>query len=109
MAQKTIPKKIKKNVQDYLDYLKNSGMPIEKAFVFGSYAKGKQNKWSDVDLCIISPRFKNSANLLEYLWAKKRERDTNAGISPVGFHPKDFVNEDPLAWEVKKNGIAIFG
>ena len=28
-------------------------------------------------------------------------------IEPVPFRPEDFVDEDPLVWEVKKEGIAI--
>lgn len=107
MAQKAIPKKVKRNIQDYLNYLVDSGISIKKAFVFGSYANGRQNKWSDIDICIISPDFRNSSRLLEYLWAKKRKKDTRAKISPVGFHPKEFINEDPLVWEIKKKGIEV--
>jgi len=107
MAQKTIPNKIKKDAVDYLKHLIASGISIDKAFIYGSYAKGKQNKWSDIDLCVISSNFKNSSKLLEYLWIKKRKVDTLARISPVGFHPKEFINENPLAWEIKKTGIKV--
>ncbi|MBS3157420.1 nucleotidyltransferase domain-containing protein [Candidatus Woesearchaeota archaeon] len=36
----------------------NSEIPIKKMFLFGSYATGKTRKWSDVDLVIVSPKFR---------------------------------------------------
>lgn len=107
MAKKTIPKKIKGAVEDYIKYLQTNGLGIQKAFIFGSFAKGKSRKWSDVDVCVVSDDFKGKIDPLTYLWIKKRNKDTKAMISPVGFHPKDFIDEDPLVWEIKKSGIKI--
>ena len=53
------------------------------------------------------PKFKGKIDPWEYLWVRKRDKDSRAMIAPVGFHPKDFVEEDPLAWEIKKTGIRI--
>lgn len=104
--KKTLPKKIKRAIQEYLEILKKDGLPIRKVFVFGSWAKGKAHKWSDIDLCIISPKFKNFDQALDYLWSKRIiKEDTH--IQPVGYPPKDFVDESPLVWEIKKTGIEI--
>ena len=81
-------------------------MLIQKVILYGSRAKGKARKWSDIDVCVISPNFKNK-DPLEYLWLKKTDRDIEAMISPVGFRPKDFVDESPLACEIKRTGIEI--
>ena len=105
MAQKTIPKKIEKNINIYIDMLKDDKIPIKKVILFGSSAKGKRHKWSDIDLCIISPKFKNQFDAMRYLLLKTY--DLNASIEPHPYHPKDFVNEDPLVWEIKKTGIEI--
>ncbi len=109
MVTKTIPKKITKAVLDYVDVLKRDKLPINEVIVFGSQIKRKPHKWSDIDVCIISPspKFKR-IDVLKYLWTKKREKDIKAMISPIGFHPKDFVNEDPLVWEIKKTGKVIY-
>ena len=108
MAKKRIPKKINKDVLDYLEYLKSDGLSLDKVFIFGSYAKGTQNKWSDIDVCIISSDFKEKEDPLIYLWTKKRMKDVKAMISPVAYHPRDFINEDPLVWEIKQTGIEMF-
>ena len=106
-TKKIISKKVKNSVLDYIQYLKQDGLSIDRAFIFGSCAKGKTHKWSDIDVCIISSKFQKGIDPLEYLWIKKRDKDTEAMISPVGFHPRDFVDESPLVWEVKKTGVRI--
>lgn len=107
MPKKTIPQKIENSVLDYVKHLKKEGLPVDKAFIFGSYAKRKTHPWSDIDVCIISPKFKGQIDPLEYLWIKKRDKDSLAMISPVGFHPKDFIDESPLVWEIKRNGVRV--
>jgi predicted nucleotidyltransferase len=106
MAKKTLPRKITKAIREYLKILKKEGLPIQKVYLFGSWAKSKAKKWSDLDLCIISPRFKNSNEALDYLW-KRRIVNKNVHIEPFGWFPKDFVDEDPLVWEIKKTGKEI--
>lgn len=106
MVQKTtLPIKIRKAVQDYLRLLEKDGLSIQKAIVFGSHAKRKARRDSDIDICIISPQFEDGFQALHYLLKKTYE--INAFIEPHPFHPKDFANEDPLVWEIKKTGVTI--
>jgi predicted nucleotidyltransferase len=106
MAKKVLPKKIKKAIREYLKILKREGLSIQKVYLFGSFAKSKAKKWSDLDLCIISPKFKNPNEALDYLW-ERRIVNKNVHIEPFGYPPKDFVDEDPLVWEIKKTGKEI--
>ncbi|MDI6883174.1 MAG: nucleotidyltransferase domain-containing protein [Patescibacteria group bacterium] len=106
MAKKaTLPKKIKKEVLNYIKLLKRDNFPIKEVFVFGSQIKRETHKWSDIDVCIISPKFKDPFKAMHYLLLKSYE--INAIIEPHLYHPKDFVPEDPLVWEIKKTGIKI--
>jgi len=108
MVKKTIPKKVKKEIDDYVKVLRADNLPISKVILFGSYAKGTQNKWSDIDLCIISPKFKNAFNALQYLWLKREIKDINYTIEPVGFSPKDFEDKyDSLIHEIKTTGAEV--
>ncbi|MBU2579116.1 nucleotidyltransferase domain-containing protein [Patescibacteria group bacterium] len=105
--KKTLSLIIKKEVLNYIKILKEDKLPIEKVIIFGSQVKGTAHKWSDVDVCIISPKFKNSFNAMHYLLIKSYEIETI--IEPHPFHPKDFIDEDPLVWEIKKTGKLIYG
>lgn len=101
-------KKLKEYIDDYVAALQNEGLPIERVFLFGSHAKRRSRQWSDIDVCVISSRFGKKCDPYEYLWTKRRDEDVMRGIEPVGFNPKDFVDEDPLAWEIKRTGIEIW-
>lgn len=106
MAKKAIPKKIEKEITEYIANLKKDRLPIKKVILFGSYAKGRQRKWSDIDLCVISPRFKNAFEAMQYLWLR-RINDYGHAIEPVGFSPKDFKEGSSLINEIKKTGREI--
>lgn len=102
---KRIPQKIKNEVNEYLRILRRDGLPIEKALIFGSYAIGKADEESDIDLCVISQKFNNAFWATQYLWKKlpyKRNK-----IEPVGFNPKDFAEGGSLIEEIKKFGVKV--
>ncbi len=106
MVKKTaLSEKVKKDVREYINVLKKDKLPIKRVIVFGSQTKRMTHKGSDIDVCIISPKFKDSFDALHYLLMKSYE--VKGLIEPHPYHPKDFVNEDPLVWEIKKTGIAV--
>jgi len=104
--KKTIPKKIEREIFEYVANLKKDRLPIKKVILFGSYAKGAQHKWSDIDICVVSPKFKNTFSAMQYLWLK-RINDQGHAIEPVGFSPKDYKEGSSLINEIKQTGIEI--
>lgn len=108
MVKKAIPKKVNTEIERYVKVLREDKLPISKVILFGSYAKGTQKKWSDIDLCIVSPKFENANSAMQYLWLKRKIRDVDYAIEPVGFSPKDFSDKyDSLVQEIKKTGIQV--
>lgn len=110
MDKKTYTKKqVDALVRDYARHLRDEhNTPIEHVFVFGSYAKHRARPWSDIDVCIVSPIFKHE-DRLTYLWTRRRDKDVDAMIAPVGFTPEDFRNTttSPLVHEVRTTGEAV--
>jgi predicted nucleotidyltransferase len=41
-------------VNKFLVQLKEKGIPVEAAYLFGSYARGREKEWSDIDVAVIS-------------------------------------------------------
>lgn len=115
MGQESVKRKIKsrftakeaeKNALDFVRYLRDDrNLPIESAWLFGSYAKGKQREWSDVDVCVVSPFFEGK-DALSYLWRARRTEDVHGMIEPVGFSPADFFEDTPgpLVHEIRTTG-----
>jgi len=85
--------------------LKKKGIPLQDVYLFGSWAKGNAHKDSDIDIAIISPTFstwkRTNKALMSVITADFYS------IEPHGFHPKEFVDENPVVHEIKQHGIRI--
>lgn len=98
-----------KSIKNFVSYLeKEHNLPVERVYLFGSYAKNKQHEWSDIDVCIISSFFENNDSL-SYLWPLRRKKDVHNMLAPIGIPPKDFKSKSPspLIWQIKKTGKRI--
>lgn len=93
MANKTVVK----SVQNYLRYLTQQGIPVSFGVLYGSYAKGKAHKWSDIDLLVVSPKFdrKRTTDDYEQLWVFAGRTDSRIEPIPVG--EKQFKEDDSSA------------
>ncbi len=109
MAKKISLEKIEKIVKEYVQVLETDGFLIEKAILYGSYAKGTPRRDSDIDICLISKKFgKDSHQEGKYLFRKLWDLK-NANLEPVGYSPKYFYgkNSSPLVNEIQKHGIEL--
>ncbi len=93
-------------VRRFLNKLKETGMSVIVAYLYGSYAKGRQHKWSDIDVAVISSEFDDD-RFDERVRLTMIASEIDDRIEPVPFRPDTFVDEDPLVWEIKKEGIII--
>ncbi|TSC96088.1 MAG: nucleotidyltransferase [Parcubacteria group bacterium Athens1014_10] len=87
--------------------IKQDKLNIEKVIIFGSQTKRQSRKWSDIDLCIISPQFKNRMETLKFLWTRREDNEILEGLEPIGFSDKDFKQGSCLINEIKKTGIRL--
>ena len=106
MAKKTIPQKIERKIKSYVGLLKKDKLPIERVVLFGSYAKGRQSDSSDIDICVVSPKFTDQFDALQYLWLKRRYA-SDTDIEPIGFSPHDFAEDTSLTREIKRTGVEV--
>lgn len=110
MAQKkSLKKETRKKIFKYLSLLKKEGIRTEKVIVFGSYGRGKAKPWSDIDVCLISKQFGKDI-FEEGVKLSRIARKVDLLIEPHPYHPTDFKEKyDPLAAEIKKHGILVYG
>ena len=93
-------------LQTFIAALKNSGISIESAYLFGSYATNHAGQWSDIDVAIVSPDF-SADRLDERIRLMKLSTEVDSRIEPVPFHSSDFIDADPLVGVIKKHGISL--
>lgn len=81
-------------------------IPINRAYLFGSYAKGHPGKWSDIDLALVSPQFKGVRFYdFKILIPKLKGYSNFIEIHP--FKERDFSPQNLFVREIIKNGIRI--
>lgn len=112
MAKRTIlnnnpPKDIQVEIEKFHKLLIKNKISVEKIILFGSYAKGKQKPWSDVDLCVVSKNFGKN-NYDEMVMLMKLRDMNEIVIEPHPYNPKDLEDPfDPLASEIRKYGKVV--
>jgi len=73
-------------VRTYLGALKEHGLAGCFGVVFGSHATGRTDKWSDIDLLVVSPDFDDglSRSDVDHLWRLAARTDSRIEPVPCG-------------------------
>ena len=93
-------------VSKYISFLvSEQKLDLFQVYLFGSYAKNKQNPDSDIDVAVV---FQNLENRLEMqLNLMKWRRKFDLSIEPHPFNKSDFNINNPFAYEIIKTGINL--
>jgi len=81
-----VDRSIVKAVRDYLSTLEARGFPVGFGVIFGSWATGTANEWSDIDLVVVSPRFDGPSEFRDvtFLWRTAARTDNRIEPVPCG-------------------------
>jgi predicted nucleotidyltransferase len=94
------------NVRAFLNRLRLAGIHISKAYLFGSYSKGQADRWSDIDVAVVSPQISGN-RFEERVRLAEMAIDIDDRIEPLPFTPESFVVDDPLVREILRHGVAL--
>ncbi len=84
-------------VQNYLHALQADGLPVQFGVMFGSQATGWADRWSDIDLLVVSPRFDGPRNRrdVDLLWRLAARTDSR--IEPIPCGERQWVEDTSSA------------
>ncbi len=108
MAQnKNLKQEITEVARKYVNYVRDQGITVSEAYLFGSWAKGNAKKDSDIDVCVVSEQFgRDDIDELQRLLHLTRKVDLR--IEPISLTPEDLANHySTLSAEIRKYGIRI--
>jgi predicted nucleotidyltransferase len=94
-------------VKNYVADVK-SVIPIDRVFLYGSYAKGTATDQSDLDVCFFSQSFENlsSIEIMSQLFRFTRKYK-GVDIEPRGFSTSELSNDNPFVKEILRTGLEI--
>ncbi len=92
-------------INRFIELIKKD-ISVDQIYLFGSYAKGTSDEYSDIDLAIVSKdfegiRFYDRKKLLKYLIK------INTDIELHTFKTEDFTTDDPFVAEIIKTGLRV--
>ena len=92
-----LERSVLKSVRRYLAALKEKGVAVESAVVFGSQASGKAHKWSDIDLLVVAPEFDDmqDRSAINMLWRLAARVDSR--IEPIPCGSRQWREDDSSA------------
>jgi predicted nucleotidyltransferase len=95
-------------LQLYIRLLNDAGLRIQKAFLYGSFARNEASADSDIDVMLVSEQF-DSNDIKEKARAWQLTRKVDLRIEPFTIGAKRFFSDDDSALvdQVKKEGIEI--
>jgi len=94
-------------VRNYAHDIESHGVILRTVILYGSFAKGTQHEWSDIDVALVADEFTgfsfNDKKLFPYVDIKKPYIRIESRT-----YPTDYFNEgDPFIDEIIKTGIKI--
>lgn len=94
-------------VKNYACEIADQGVNLRIAVLFGSFASGTQNEWSDIDVVLVADEFTglpNDYDLFPYVGIKKPYARIEAQTYPTDY----FQTGDPFINEIKNKGIVVW-
>lgn len=101
-----IPPEVIDKIHRFIKEVKKYNINISKAVLFGSYAKGNYNEWSDIDLAVVSEDFEG-IRYLDNCKMTKAKLAVSYDISSLPYRPEDFTPDDLFVKEILQHGINI--
>lgn len=92
-------------VKKFKTHLIKIGIPIQEVYIFGSYSNGIPHYGSDIDVCVISPVFKDKfeSNLL----LRREALKVDLRLEPIAYSPEKFQDWIPLVAQIQQTGTAV--
>ena len=93
-------------VRDYAREIGNSGVALKYVILYGSFAKGTQHEWSDIDVALVADEFEGLPTD-HYFFASIAIKKPYIRIETITYPTDYFLESDPFIEEIKKDGIVI--
>ena len=100
---------VKQIIEQYVSDVK-AELPIDKVYLYGSYASGTAQWDSDVDLCFFSSSFtmQGLMQTISRLYELKRQYNRYVCLEPNAFPLSELENDNPFIKEILRTGTEIF-
>lgn len=103
-----LPSRALKIVRAYVAALRKE-IPIRRALLYGSYARGVAHDTSDIDIAIFSDAFQGRRRVDVIAYLVQKAAPFPLPIEPIGFPYKDYIRpgDDNFLRAIRREGQII--
>lgn len=97
-------------VRQYVAKLRESGLTVDEAWLFGSRVRGNARRWSDVDICVVTPDLPEEGvgDIWDKMLVVAASLEAPLPIEPVPMKREDLDNPySTLAAEIRRYGRKV--
>jgi predicted nucleotidyltransferase len=104
-----VESKIITAIRRYIEVLSSFGIHTRQLVLFGSFARGDANEFSDIDLVVIAPEFDGTCELklIETLWQATTLADNRIEPIPCGEKEWESDSARPILEIARREGIVV--
>jgi len=82
-------------------------LPVDRAYLFGSYAKGTASELSDVDICFFLHDYEGKDRVEMLIRLLRIARSYKAYFEPLVFETVEIERNNPFVNEILRTGLEI--
>jgi predicted nucleotidyltransferase len=101
-----IPDQIVEIIKQFIDEARKDNINITDAILFGSYAKGTYNEYSDIDLAVVSDDFEGNC-FYDNRKIRRSKLKASYDLETHTYRPEEFNEDNPFVKEILEYGIRI--
>ena len=100
---------LKRIVKEFVSRLEPE-IHVKKVILYGSYARGRADEWSDIDIAVISDDFKSMDAFKQAEFIALRKKGCDSRLEPLAFTLKEYETASHLTFlgEIKRTGKIIY-
>lgn len=100
---------IMKSVETYLRECTAAGFDISFGVIYGSFARGEANEWSDIDLLVVSPHFDiaRMTHDKDLLWEIAALTDSRIEPVACGLWQWEHDDSSPIIEIARREGVRV--
>ena len=98
-----------KAIDDFIQFLQQ-GIRVEAVILYGSYASGTPNEWSDIDVAVISPDFESLTVPQRQRLITKTTLRRHRRITPMGYPSSEYHSPGRHSFlgEILRTGRVVY-
>jgi len=101
-------REIKKIISRYVNALGSLGVEVTQVILYGSFARGTAQEYSDIDIAVVSPAFTKLDIFERQEILSKAHHNFGEPIEPIGLTPEQIRKKNGFAREILQTGITVY-